>query len=121
MRGTRYDRTMRIAEHKWHISGAEQDRVFKNLAAYLNEVRMESMGGEGKRPEGLLLTKVPPTSYAYERGLRSGDIITMVNTFKIEVVEQIWILKDHLRRANAIRVHYTRNGKQYRKFFKLRR
>ena len=112
--------TQAINPDKWLISGAEQDRVYNSLSTYLNEVGIVPHM-KGGRTIGLRISSIPPSAYAFKRGFRKGDIITQVNTYKLDSVQQIHVLKDSLRNASALRVHYTRNGRPSRKVFKLRR
>ncbi len=119
-RTARFTSTQRLSEHKYHISGAEQDEVYNKLSTYLSEVGIvpHTRGG---RTIGLRITSVPIKSYARSRGFLKGDIITQVNTFKLESVKQIDGLKNALRNSSALRVHFIRNGRELRKVFKLRR
>ncbi len=116
----RYANTLRINEDRWQISGLEQQHVFSSLSTYLNEVGIVPHR-QGGRTVGLRVSNIEPTTYAYKRGFRKGDVITQVNNYKLDSVQQIHQLKNTLRNSAALTVYYTRNGQPRRKVFKFTR
>ena len=82
------------------LSEAQFQDYLQNLGKYVSEVSTISHFDENKKPDGLLLSKVPKTSEAYKRGLRRGDIVKSVQDVPVTDLQTVMktaygILKDN--------------------------
>jgi type II secretory pathway component PulC len=60
------------------VSEAQYLDYIQNLGKYVSQVVILTHFDEEKKPDGLILTKVPRDSEAFKRGLREGDIVRSV-------------------------------------------
>ncbi len=66
-------------ELDWNvISEAQYLDYIQNLGKYVSQVVVLTHFDEEKKPDGLILTKVPRDSEAFKRGLREGDIVKSI-------------------------------------------
>lgn len=66
-------------ELDWNIISERQYTDYvQNLGKYVSQVVVLSHYDAEKKPDGLILTRVPRESEAYKRGLREGDIVKTV-------------------------------------------
>ncbi len=68
-----------FGELDWNIMTVSQYTEYvQNIGKYVSQVVVLSHYDADRRPNGLILTRVPRESEAYKRGLREGDIIKAV-------------------------------------------
>ncbi|MDP4152453.1 MAG: trypsin-like peptidase domain-containing protein [Bacillota bacterium] len=64
-------------------------------------------------PLGVYVMQVDPTSDAYTKGIRNGDIITAINGKEIKSIEELNTEKDKLKAGDKVTLKVYRAGKSY--------
>lgn len=79
-----------------------------------------SAAEEYNLPEtGVYITEVYKTSDAWAKGLRPGDVITMVNDTPVASVDEINLIKDGLEIGDELKMTVFRDGKTFEVYVEL--
>ena len=100
-------------ELDWNvIPEAQYAEYIQNFGKYASQVVLLSHHDKDKKPDGLILTKVPKTSEAYKRGLRKGDIVKSVQGQAVTDMEAAMRMAYKVLRDNEylVDVVIMRNG-----------
>jgi len=86
------------------------EKAVKNVNDLIKQIRIRPHFRNGK-PDGLRLTGIRPNSIFYNMGLKSGDIITGVNSSTIESVDDVLKLYQSLQSSSSVQLQVKRRGK----------
>ena len=86
------------------------ESAVKDVNTLMKQVRIRPHFRNGK-PDGLRLTGIRPNSIFYNMGLKSGDIITGVNSNNIESVDDVLKLYQNLQSSSSVRLQIKRRGR----------
>ncbi len=81
----------------------------KDVNTLMKQIRIRPHFRNGK-PDGLRLTGIRPNTIFYNMGLKSGDIITGVNSNNIESVDDVLKLYQNLQSSSNVRLQIKRRG-----------
>jgi hypothetical protein len=86
----------------------------QNIGKYTGEITILSHYDANQKLDGLVLAKVPNTSEAYKRGLREGDVVTVIQGIPITDTSVAYkVAWDILKNQDyLVDVTITRNGEE---------
>jgi len=111
--------TTRISSKRTHMAPSQNitlkrsqiESSIKDVNTLMKQIRIRPHFRNGK-PDGLRLTGIRPNSIFYNMGLKSGDIVTAVNSNKIESVDDALKLYQSLQSSSNVRLQIKRRGRQ---------
>ena len=86
------------------------ETAVKDVNNLMKQVRIRPHFTNGK-PDGLRLTGIRPNSIFYNMGLKSGDIITGVNSNNIESVDDVLKFYQSLQSSSSVALQVKRRGR----------
>ena len=93
------------------IKRSQIESSFKDVNTLMKQIRIRPHFRNGK-PDGLRLTGIRPNSIFYNMGLKSGDIVTAVNSNNIESVDDALKLYQSLQSSSSVRLQIKRRGRE---------
>jgi general secretion pathway protein C len=92
------------------LKRSQIESSIKDVNALMKQIRIRPHFRNGK-PDGLRLTGIRPNSIFYNMGLKSGDIVTAVNSNNIESVDDALKLYQSLQSSSSVRLQIKRRGR----------
>jgi general secretion pathway protein C len=91
------------------LKRSQIESAVKDVNTLMKQIRVRPHFRNGK-PDGLRLTGIRPNSIFYNMGLKSGDIITGVNSKNIESVDDALKLYQSLQSSSSVSLQIKRRG-----------
>jgi len=91
------------------LKRSQIESAVKDVNTLMKQIRIRPHFRNGK-PDGLRLTGIRPNTIFYNMGLKSGDIITGVNSNNIESVDDVLKLYQNLQSSSNVRLQIKRRG-----------
>jgi general secretion pathway protein C len=104
-------RTDRASSQNITLKRSQIESSVKDINTLMKQIRIRPHFRNGK-PDGLRLTGIRPNSIFYNMGLKSGDIVTAVNSNNIESVDDALKLYQSLQSSSSVRLQIKRRGRE---------
>jgi general secretion pathway protein C len=93
------------------VKRSQIDDAIKDINQLMKQVRIIPNFNQGK-PDGLMISGIPPDSFFSQIGLRSGDILSGVDGKAIESVDDALKLYTGMKSASRLKLQLKRGGRE---------
>lgn len=109
----------RVSERRLDNEGVRANiQAVRNKARkILKSVRMKSLRREGG--EGVMITRINPSSTLFKHGMRNGDIIKEMNGRKVDSIAMFYRILRTVKPGSTVSVQVERNGSPFNVDFNI--